>query len=165
MCLPTTDRGKAGWAFFFLVLLGAIIAGTPIGFYCASGLDGRTITVVWLAGAGALGLLSGFTTGASKQQGTAGELLKFLSAGIIVPLLGGIAAIVRQPQQTIERSTYVGEHVTEKITEIVLKPEIAYLYPLAILGGFFVTYGVFATLAIILGVVLRDKAQIFINLK
>ena len=56
-----------------LVLLGVTIVAPPILLYDAFGLDSRTIIVVWLAGAGALGLLSGYTTGASEQTGTAGE--------------------------------------------------------------------------------------------
>ena len=137
------------------MLLGVIIVARPILLYDAFGLDGRTIIVVWLAGAGALGLLSGYTTGASEQTGTAGEFLKFLSGGVLVPLVGGIAALVRQPERTTERSTYVGDHVTEKITEVTLPSQAAHFHPLLVLGSFFVAYSVLAIIGIRLGVAHR----------
>jgi len=49
---------------------------------------------LWMAGAVALGLVSGFTTGLSKQPGSGTEFVKFLGAGILVPILGGLAALL-----------------------------------------------------------------------
>lgn len=64
------------------------LAGVTFGYFVAEP-DGLWTKLRWLAGAASLGLISGFTTGASAQTGAAAELLKFISGGILVPLVGG----------------------------------------------------------------------------
>jgi len=127
--------------------------------YRASGLDGRTIAYAWIGGAGALGLLSGYTTGNSNQPGTASEFLKFLSGGVLVPLVGGIVAVVQQPHKTTETTTYTGDHVTQQVTETTFSSPSAHLYPLGLLAGFFIAYSMFAIVGVLLGVENRARGS------
>lgn len=115
------------------------------------------VLAMWLVGAGALGLLSGFTTGASSQAGTAAEFLKFLSGGIVVPILGAVAALLQQRQKTVESFTYTGDQITEKVTEVTIPSQFAEFHPLWVLGSFLFAYGFLAVLGIVLGVSCRNK--------
>lgn len=117
------------------------------------------ITVLWLAGGAALGFLSGFTTGASEQTGTAAEFLKFLSAGVLVPLIGGVTALLRAPQITKETTTSTAG-VTEKVITTGPSTEGILLHPLSVLGSFFLVYSLFAVLGIGVGMFTREKGHV-----
>lgn len=147
---------SAGTATKITIAIALLMVAVPGILYLVRPASAAFIVAVWLSGAAGLGLLSGYTTGASTQTGIAGEFLKFVSGGVLMPLVGGIATILRQPQTTIERSTYVGERLTEKTTEIAFASQLAHLYPLGILGGFVLLYSVFAIVGIRLGVVHRE---------
>jgi hypothetical protein len=112
---------------------------------------------MWLLGAAALGLVSGFISGASEKEGTAEHALGFLSAGVVVPILVGIAALLRAPQTTTEQTTYDGEHITKKVVDIVNKTEVTELHPLWVVGSFFVVFGLSTIVGIALGVRRRNE--------
>ena len=107
---------------------------------------------MWLAGAAALGLITGFTTGASETAGAGASLVSFVSAGVLVPILGGIAALLKQPEITKESSTYSGEHVTQKVTEVATQLHATEFHPLWVAGSFFVVFSLMAIVGIALGV-------------
>ena len=114
-----------------------------------AGSDARVIVALWLSGAASLGLLSGYTTGASKEAGAASEFLKYLSGGVLIPLLGGAAGLV-QGSETITKSYLAGPQ--------------AVFHPIAVVGGFLIFYGLFAAVGIVIGIYSRGK-EISINLK
>ena len=124
-----------------------------IAFVLYSG-PGELPLRVWLAGAGALGLVSGFTTGLSTKVEAGAEFVKFLGAGILIPLVGGVAALLARPTQVTETSTSSGTQVIQKVTTTVTSSE-GLLHPLTVLGSFFVVFSLLAILGIIGGVLLR----------
>jgi len=93
---------------------------------------------IWMAGAGAIGLLSGFTTGLSEKAGTAGEFLKFIGTGVLVPLIGAIAALMARAQDVA--------------ADLESSPSAD---PLVVLGSFFLVFGVLGILGIVAGALLR----------
>ena len=110
---------------------------------------------LWLAGAAALGLLTGFTTGLSSHAGSGVEFVKFLGAGVLVPLVGGVSALIARPQQVTEKSVYTGTQLSEKITTTVTLSDAA-IHPLAVLGSFFLAFALVAIVGIIGGVLARE---------
>lgn len=137
---------------WFCILL---IFSCPAVAFVSSGMGVPVIVTAWLGGAAALGVLSGFTTGASDHTGTASEFLKFLSGGVVVPLLGGLGAMIGQAQKTTESFVYDGENVLKHVTEAGLDSVTASLYPLGVFGGFLLAYSLSAVLGIILGAKFR----------
>lgn len=110
------------------------------------------ILTMWLAGAAALGLVIGFTTGASETAGAASSMIGFISGGVLVPVLGGIAALVKQPETTKETSTYLEDHVVTKVVEVTAQLPATELHPLWVAGSFFAVFSLAAILGIGLGV-------------
>ena len=132
-----------------LVLLIGLIVLIKVADWTATN---ALLAIVWAAGAAAFGLLSGYTTGASKQPGTAAEFLKFLGAGIIVPLIGGIVSLVQRPQTVTENYKYYpGGTLTESKTTATTYPETGFLHPLFVFALFLCVYGLFSVLGIMLG--------------
>ena len=117
------DRKPIPKYYIWVCLIVFVILCGLLGLIYSSTGDLRNISL-WLAGAGALGLLSGYTTGASSQVGAASEFLKFVSGGILLPLFGGIA------------TTLSNESI---------------FYSLEIIGGFLFFYSLFAIIGLIVG--------------
>lgn len=115
---------------------------------------------LWIAGAGALGLVSGLTSGLSKQPGSGTEFVKFIGAGILVPILGGVAALLAKTQEVAEKSTYSGTQLVEKTTRTVTFLSDGSMHPLAVPGAFFVAFALLAVLGIIAGALLRKSGFI-----
>jgi hypothetical protein len=133
---------------FVLVALGACHLAGP---------DSTAARYGWVVGAGALGLMTGLVTGASNQAGIGGQLLTFVSGGILVPLFGGVVALMQFRQGTREEYTYAGEHVATKTTSVFFPTGVEPLHPIWVLGAFFALYGSAAILGILLGVLLRES--------
>jgi hypothetical protein len=129
--VPSSLAARVGG--IVLLLLGvAVIVSVPWW-----GPDDISLRV-WMSGAGALGLLSGFTTGFSSRAGSGSEFLKFLGAGILVPLIGGSAALIARAQDVD--------------AQLESAPSAD---PLIVLGSFFLVFGLVAILGILSGVLLR----------
>jgi hypothetical protein len=146
------EKKWTGTLILFCILL---ILSCPAAALFAGGVGVPVIVTAWLGGAAALGVLSGFTTGASEHTGTASEFLKFLSGGVVVPLLGGLGAMIGQAQQTTESFVYDGEKVLQHVTQVGLDSVTTSLYPLGVFGGFLLAYSLSAVLGIILGAKFR----------
>jgi ribose/xylose/arabinose/galactoside ABC-type transport system permease subunit len=146
-----------------VILLGALaVIFIPNWF-----LDDLTQSPVWLwmAGAGALGMVSGLTTGLSTEKGSGQAFVTFLGTGLLVPILGGVAAFLGQTEKVTEESTYANDQLVKKITETVTSfSDGPLLHPLAVLGSFFLAFGVLAILGIIGGALLRKSRLIEIML-
>jgi len=138
-----------------LLIPGLVLLGTGMGV--------PLLLTVWLVGAGALGLLSGFTTGASEKAGAASEFLKFLSAGVVIPLLGGMGTMMGQHPTTTETFQYADGQVIQHVTQSALDSAEAVLYPVGVFAGFLLVFGLFATFGIILGAKFREGG-IFIKM-
>jgi len=110
---------------------------------------------LWVAGAAALGLITGFTTGISEQAGSGEEFVKFIGAGILVPLLGGVASLLVHKQVVTEKSEYTGTQLTLKTTTTETPTPDDMLHPIAVLGSFFAAFGVLAVIGLIAGMLLR----------
>jgi hypothetical protein len=131
---------------------------------CMTGAGAGTVGQVWLAGAAALGLVSGFTTGAVGQTGIGTEFLKFLSAGIIAPLLGAVVTLLEFRKLTFEFNTYTASQQLEsKVVGIQLPDAFPFMHPLWVLGAFFLTFSLGAVLGIVLGVAARRMGNIEIK--
>ena len=137
----------AALAGFFVVGVGAAVGVASV----VAAQDLRWTLALWLAGAVGLGLISGYSTGASKKTGSTGEFLKFVSAGIVVPLLGA-TSIVQGSKVVSESITYVQDQVATKVTDTSGVSYEAGIHPLAVLGGFFLFYGAFAATGIVIGI-------------
>jgi hypothetical protein len=98
-------------------------------------LTATSIPFTWFGGAMALGLLSGFTTGASQETGAGTELMKFLAGAIIAPLLGSVVSLT-SPTSTAPTPT---------------------IHPMWALGAFFLGFGSAAMLGILIGMLFREK--------
>ena len=144
--------------------IGLLVVGAAIVFYLA----GWTVRVavdeppgpLWIAGAAALGLLSGFATGLSKDPGSGKGFVTFVGTGILVPILGGVGALLERTQQMTERSAYSGTQLVVKTTKTVTLPSDGLPHPLAVLGSFFVAFALLAVLGLIAGVLLRKGGAI-----
>ena len=145
----------------FAALSMAVGVGVIVAIWCTA-LD--VPLRAWLAGAAALGLLTGFTTGLSSHAGSGIEFVKFLGAGILVPLVGGASALIARPQQVTEKSTYSGTQLVEKVTTTVTSSDAA-IHPLTILGSFFLVFAAIAILGILGGVLARSAGLPEIKLK
>jgi hypothetical protein len=151
--IPPVRRPDLATFAILALVIASIVAG-PLLFVAS---DELMVIAMWFAGAAALGLLTGYTTGASEQPGTAGEFLKFLGAGILVPFIGGVASLLQRPQVTTESYTYVGTQVAQKLTEVKNLSGVGVFHPLSVLGGFFALYGLSAILGIVIGARHREK--------
>jgi hypothetical protein len=145
---PPDKPTDSGWITVFLALAFIVGAGvaTGVAVWIAPS-EARLIVALWLSGAASLGLLSGYTTGVSTENGTASEFLKFISGGVFVPLLGAVGVLVSSQRDTERQSL-------EKVTEASAP---AAFFPLAVLGGFLAFYSFFAMAGIILGVWHRSR--------
>jgi hypothetical protein len=114
-----------------------------------------TVAIIWLLGAGAVGLISGFTTGTSKQTGMGTEFMKFLSVGIITPMIAGAVTLLEFRKGTIETWTFEGEKMTGHSTGVSIPAGYEHFHPIWVLGGFFLMYGFFAVVGAVLGIALR----------
>lgn len=139
-------------AAFILAVVSAILTASIV-----ASPDTRHLITLWLSAAGALGLLSGYTTGASDENGTASEFLKFLSGGLLVPLFGGVAGLVSGSEKVTESYRYVDGQLVEKVTDTQGALQTIASHPMAVLGGFIVFYSVFAAAGIVLGIHHRSK--------
>jgi hypothetical protein len=145
---------------FMLLLFGTIIilAGAVIVVCLACGIipvPSDHPIQLWMAGAAALGLLTGFTTGASADLGSGKEYVKFVGTGILVPIFGAVGTLLERTQKVTENSTYSGAQLVEKITTTLTPLAEGSLTPLTALGSFFVAFALFALLGIVGGVLLR----------
>ena len=143
----SVPTGEVPWK----ILLWLLPFGVVVVVYCFADDAGLSTKLLWLAGAAALGLISGFTTGASSETGAAAELLKFISGGILVPLLGGVVAILQYRQGSKEHYVYEAGQLAEKTIEATLPADFAFFHPLWVLALFFVGYCSFALLGVLLG--------------
>lgn len=117
----------------------------------------------WTAGGAALGLLSGFVTGASEEQGSGAEFLRFLSGAIVLPLLGALPTLLEGPERVTERYVYAGDQVAEKVVETRLIEATGYVAPLHIIGTFLVAYSIMAIIGIVVGADARKSNRIVIR--
>ena len=139
-----------------LLIVFIIVVGIGVAWIVAV-TDTISIVAIWLVGAGGLGLLSGYTTGASEKTGSASDFLKFVSGGVLVPLLGGVAALLRGSQKTTETHRYEDGLVVEKITSTSSSFQDAISHPLVVLGGFLLLYSIFAVIGIVVGIHYKTK--------
>lgn len=152
MPLEASERGERNLLIAYVVLV-VITLGIA---YSASNTAAAPILTMWLLGAAALGLVSGFTTGASEQAGAAAQLIAFISGGVMVPILGGVATLLKQPETTTETNTYSGEQLLQKITAITATSQASELHPLWVAGSFFAVYSIFAIIGVAVGVRRRN---------
>jgi hypothetical protein len=151
------SRFGIGLLAITVILIGLIGIGA---FRSAEALQpGR----FWIAGAAAIGLLAGLTTGLSKQTGSGVELLKFLGAGLLVPLLGGVVALLEKSETVTEKTTYTGTLVSEKSTSTVTAFPEGIEHPLGTVGSFFAAFAIAACLGLVAGACLREEDVIDIN--
>jgi hypothetical protein len=110
---------------------------------------------LWAAGAAALGLVTGFTTGNSEKEGSGQEFVKFIGTGILVPLVGGVATLLVNKQVVTEKSDYSGTLLTLKTTTTETPASDGFLHPIAVLGSFFAVFAVTAVVGLFAGMLLR----------
>ena len=152
------------WAIGAIVTLAGILAvvllatGTIAVF--PDSFPGR----LWVAGAAALGLLSGFSTGISQEGGAAKELAKFVGAGLLVPLLGGVGALLGSTEEVTEQSTYSGTQLVQKTTRTVKAFPDGSLQPIAVSGSFFLTFGLLAPVGVVGGALLKKDAGVKVTI-
>ena len=152
---PVLEK-RLPWTLFILsVVLLLFLAGSQFASLAGS----NSSIALWIVGAAALGLLSGFVTGASEQQGAGAEFLRFLSGGILVPLLGAISSLIQLPQKTTEHFSYSADQITQKITETTIPLPGGYVQPLSIVGTFMLAYSLFAIVGIVVGIHRRKAGQ------
>ena len=148
------------WQWFFGALLG--IAGiVMIGLLTRWSLSisqPHSPERLWLAGAAALGLLTGFATGLSGESGSGKQFVAFVGTGILVPILGGVGAVLVRSERVTEKSTYAGNQLVEKTTETI--PAEGSLDPMAVVGSFFVLFALFGALGLIGGALLKKAGVI-----
>ena len=93
----------------------------------------------------------------SDQTGTGTEFLKFLSGGLWVPLLAGVAGLVRGSEKVTESYRYADGQLVEKVIDTPGAVESAASHPMGVLGGFILFYGCFAAVGIVLGIHHRSR--------
>jgi len=131
---PPEVPTRSCWITIFLFIafiLGVVVADVAANEVASS--EVRVVVALWLSGAAALGLLSGYTTGASDQTGTASEFLKFVSGGVLVPLLGGAAGLVQGSEKASESYSYLDGQLVEKVTATSGPLHATVFHPLAVL--------------------------------
>jgi len=135
-----------------LLALGVGVAGIW-GAVSASEGGAGAAAAVWLAGAAGLGLVTGYTTGASNRDGTVADYLTFLSGGVLVPLLGAAAGLTQSTETMSETYTYYDDtmQVATKVTETVHQTAHGYLYPVVVIGGFLAAYSALAIGGLLIG--------------
>ncbi len=165
MAIPATIPTKTAVAGVVAIVLlwGVLLLACVFSERVTPNKD--TTVALWLAGGAALGLVSGFTTGASNQTGIGSEFLKFISAGIITPLLGGIVTLLQFRKEMVETSRYEGGQLVQRTTADVIPEGYVPIHPLWMLGGFFLMYGIFAVVGVVIGAVLRQQKLIEIKIK
>lgn len=142
------------------ILAGALIAiiALVVAVLFATGVWGPSDDAprLWTAGAMALGLSVGLTTGLSNKDGSGQEFVKFVSVGVVIPVLGAVGALLVKRDGVSERWTYDGTVLVEKITTTETSFSNDLLNPFSVLGLFFTGFAVFAVVGIVAGVLLRD---------
>jgi hypothetical protein len=110
---------------------------------------------LWMAGAGSLGLVSGLITGLSDEDGSGKAFMTFIGTGLLVPILGGVAALLGHTETVTEKSAFLNNQLVKKTTETASSLSDSILHPLAVLGSFFLAFGILAILGIVGGMLLR----------
>ena len=118
-----------------------------------------------MGGAAAIGLLTGFATGASKKAGSTGEFVTMVGTGILVPILAGLSEFLGKTQKTTEYSTYLESHLVEKTTTIVNQPSSGSISTMAALGSFFLAFSLLAVIGLIGGSLLRKGESVELPFK
>ena len=138
------------------VVIGVITVAVILMFATGRFGPGNQTARLWLAGAMALGLAVGLTTGMSTSAGISAEFIKFVSAGVVIPVLGGIGAFLARREEVVERFRYEEAQLVEQstITATVFTDEL--LHPFAVLGLFFAGFGLCAVVGIAVGRLLRE---------
>lgn len=138
-----------------ITLLGLLVVF--LAYKLLPGFPDRPSAWFWITGAAALGLVSGLTTGLSENPGSGTSFMTFLGAGLLVPIIGGVAALLEQTVEVTEKSTYLSDQLVEKTTMTVTSFSDGSVHPLAVLGSFFLVFGVVAVLGIVGGALLRES--------
>jgi hypothetical protein len=154
--MTNDTKRNLGWGILFLGGMLVVVAAV-----CSMTGDAAwRLPYLWIAGAGGLGLLSGYTTGLSTKDGSGIELVKFLGPGILVPLLGAAGSLLTRNQTTTEKTTYAGTLPVEKVTTVVTSFADPFMQPVAVVASFFVAFAVLASLGISAGALLRHAGVI-----
>ena len=151
---------KSAWVS---LLVGGLIPGAIVVAAVPLLTPARDGLLLWTAGGAAIGLLSGFVTGASEAQGSGAEFLRFLSGAIVLPLFGALPALLEGPERTTERSVYTGEQLTEKVVETGLIDPASYVAALHVIGAFLVAYSIMAIIGIVIGSDARKADRVVIR--
>ena len=142
-------------------IAGIVLAslGIIVVVLLVNGVIGLTTEAarLWVAGAAALGLVTGFTTGISEQAGSGQEFVKFIGAGILVLLLGGVATLLVNKEVVTEKFDYSGTQLMLKTTTTETPISDGFLHPIAVLGSFFTVFAVLAVVGIFAGMLLRKS--------
>lgn len=119
------------------------------------GPDNQAVRL-WIAGAMALGFAVGLTTGMSATAGASAEFIKFVSAGVVVPVLGGIGAFLTSREEVLESFRYEEAELVEhsKTTVTAFPDEL--LHPFSVLGLFFAGFALCAVVGITVGKLLSQ---------
>lgn len=125
-------NGTALRFLYFTLILGILLL---LGSCSLVDLTTTSVARTWFAGAVLLGLLSGFTTGASAETGAGTELMKFLSGAIIAPLLASAVSLT-SPTSPAPTPT---------------------IHPMWAIGAFFIGFASAAMLGIQIGMLFRKK--------
>lgn len=110
---------------------------------------------LWMAGGAGLGLLTGLATGISKEGGGTGKLVGFVGTGLVVPLLGGVGALLVTREEVVESFVYEDAQLVEQTTTTITTLSEGSLHPLAVLGAFFLGFAILAIVGVMAGVYLK----------
>jgi hypothetical protein len=149
MALTLRQFGSSEW--ILLVVYVVLLVGALAVAYLILRSPTAIVLTIWVMSAAALGLLSGFSTGASQNVSPRLQVVTLLSTGIIVPILGGIVALLEQPETTTETNTYSGEYLIKKVTEITVPNQATELHPIWVAGSFFAAYCIAAMIGSAVG--------------
>ena len=150
------------WGIFFS--LAGILIVLALIWVAACSSSNRSIELFWLAGAAAIGFLSGFTTGASTNAGSGMEFVKFIGTGILIPILGGAGTLYIGEKAYTEKNVYSSsDNLIEQTTNTATSFPNALLHPLAVMGLFFAVFALLAVIGIVAGAALREAKLIEIK--
>ncbi|HUF68933.1 MAG TPA: hypothetical protein VMM79_09860, partial [Longimicrobiales bacterium] len=161
--VPFLGGGPVTKSPWVLLVVGGLVPGAIVVAALRLLTPGYDSLLPWTAGGAALGLLSGFVTGASEEQGSGAEFLRFLSGAIVLPLLGALPTLLEGPERMTERYVYAGDQLAEKVVETRLIEATGYVAPLHIIGAFLVAYAIMAISGIVIGADARKADHIVIR--
>ena len=115
---------------------------------------------LWVVGAAALGLLTGLVTGLTKEAGSGKQFVAFIGTGLVVPLLGGVGALLARSQEVVERTRYAGTQIVQRSTLTSTIVSENSIHPLAVLGSFFVAFSFAAIIGVVAGALLRMSTAV-----